>query len=105
MTWIYGNTETNEQPVLTDSREITNSLSYVVKSAEAVEYLKKYKDLEGAYERTNGEKEYLSKKLTSASRAIQTSLKFAYKFKNDEDLLKQVDELEELIQALKNNLK
>lgn len=95
LTWIYGNKETKEQPILTDSRKITNSLSYVVKSAEAVEYLQKYKDLDGAFERTNGEKEYLSKKMTSASRAIQTSLKFAYKFKNDESLLKQVDELED----------
>ena len=29
---------------------------------EAIEYLLKYKDLEGAFDRTNGEKEYLSKK-------------------------------------------
>lgn len=105
LTWIYGNKDTGEQPVLTDSREITNSLSYVVKSAAAVQYLQKYKDLDGAFERTNGEREYLSKKMTSASRAIQTSLKFAYKYKNDEELLKQVDELEELVHVLKNNLR
>lgn len=105
LTWIYGNKNTNEQPVLTDSRKITSTLSHIVKSPEAVEYLLKYKDIDGAYERTSGEREFLSKKLTSASRAIQTSLKFAYKYKNDVDLLKQVDELEELIEALKNNLK
>lgn len=104
LTWIYGNKETNEQPVLTDSRKITNTLSHVVKEPEAVEYLLKYKDLDGAYERTGGEREYLSKKLTSASRAVQTSLKFAYKYKNDDELLKQVAELEELIKALKSNL-
>ncbi|MEQ9299200.1 MAG: hypothetical protein RIF33_11570 [Cyclobacteriaceae bacterium] len=104
LTWIYGNKETNEPPVLTDSRKITNTLSHVVKSAEAVEYLQKYNDLEGAYERTSGERDFLSKKLTSASRAIQTSLKFAYKYKQDQELLVQVDELEELVNALKNNL-
>jgi hypothetical protein len=105
LTWIYGNTETNEQPVLTDSRKITNTLSHVVKVPEAREYLDKYKNLEEAYERTSGEREYLSKKIISASRAIQTSLKFAFKYKKDENLLKQVDELEELVQVLKNNLK
>lgn len=104
LTWIYGNIDTNEQPVLTDSRKITNTLSHVVKKAVAVEYLLKYKDLDGAYERTNGEREYLSKKLTDASRAMQESLKFAFKYKNDEELIKQVTELEELIEALKSNL-
>lgn len=104
LTWIYGNRETNVQPVLTDSRKITNTLSHVVKEPEAVEFLIQYKDLEGAYERTGGERDYLSKKLVSANRAIQTSLKFAFKYKNDDELLKQVAELEELIVALKSNL-
>ena len=105
LTWIYGNTETNEQPVLTDSRLITNTLSHIVKKDEAIEYLLKYKDLEGAFDRTNSEKEYLSKKLVSASRAMQESLKFAFKYKNDEELLNKVSELEDLIAALKSNLK
>lgn len=104
LTWIYGNIDTNEQPVLTDSRKITNTLSHVVKKEEAVDYLLKYKDLDGAYDRTNGERDYLLKKLIGASRAMQTSLKFAFKYKNDEELLSQVSELEELIVALKSNL-
>ena len=104
LTWIYGNIDTNEQPVLTDSRKITNTLSHVVTKQEAVDYLLKYKDLSGAYERTNGERVYLSKKMTDASRAMQESLKFAFKYKNDEELLSQVSELEELIAALKSNL-
>jgi hypothetical protein len=105
LTWIYGNSETNEQPVLTDSRLITNTLSHVVKKQEAIDYLIKYKDLEGAFDRTNGERDYLSKKLVSASRAMQESLKFAFKYKNDDELLNKVSELEELIAALKSNLK
>lgn len=104
LTWIYGNTLTNEQPILTDSRLITNTLSHVVKNQEAIDYLIKYKDLEGAFDRTNGEREYLSKKLVSASRAMQESLKFAFKYKKDEELLSKVNELEELIAALKANL-
>lgn len=104
LTWVYGNKDTNEQPVLTDSRKITNTLSHVVDSSDAVEYLIKFRDLDGAYDRTNGEREFLSKKMVSASRAIQTSLKFAFKYKNDEELIKQVEELEELIEVLKKNL-
>lgn len=104
LSWIYGNVDTNEQPVLTDSRKITNTLSHIVKEPEAVNYLVKYKDLEGAFDRTNGEREYLLKKLVGATRAMQTSLKFAYKYKDDEELLQQVSELEELIGVLKSNL-
>lgn len=104
LTWIFGNSNTGEHPVLTDSRNITNKLSYVVNNESARNYLIKYKDLDGAFEHTNGEKEFLSKNLTKAARAIQTSLQFAYKYKTDEDLVKQVQELEELLAALKSNL-
>lgn len=104
LTWIFGNSETGEQPVLTDSRNITNKLSYIVNNESARDYLIKYKDLDGAFEHTNGEKEFLIKNLTKASRAIRTSLQFAYKYKKDEELLKQVQELEELLIVLKSNL-
>lgn len=105
LTWIFGNSQTGEKPVLTDSRKITNQLSFVVNYKEAIDYLKEYKDLDGAFERTNGEKEYLSKNLTKAFRVVQSSLQFAYKFKKDEELLLKVSELEELLAVLKNNLK
>jgi hypothetical protein len=104
LTWIFGNTKTGELPILTDSRNITNKLSYIVNSESARNYLIKYRDLDGAFEHTNGEKEFLSKNLTKAARAIQTSLQFAFKYKSDEDLLQQVNELEELLKALKSNL-
>ena len=104
LTWIFGNSKKGEQPILTDSRNITNKLSYVVNNESARNYLIKYKDLDGAFEHTNGEKEFLSKNLTKAARAIQTSLHFAFRYKKDEDLLKQVQELEELLTALKSNL-
>lgn len=102
--WIYGNKAKNFPPVLTDSRRITDRLSHVVKQPEAVQYLQTYNDLEGAYERTSGEREYLMKKLTDAFRAVQTSLGFAYKHADDQELLAKVDELEQLIRVLKSNL-
>lgn len=104
LTWIYGNKNTSVSPVLTDSRQITNTLSHVVRSERAIEVLKETKDLELAYERTNGEKEYLIKKLSDGFKSIQISLQFAYKFKGDEALLKQVTELHDLVDVLKKNL-
>ncbi|WP_299247723.1 hypothetical protein [uncultured Cytophaga sp.] len=104
LTWIFGNSKTGEKAILTDSRNITNQLSYVVNNETARNYLIEFKDLDGAFERTNGEKEFLSKNLIKATRAIQTSLQFAYKYKKDEELLKQLKSLEELIAVLKENL-
>ena len=87
LTWIYGNENKNEKRVLTDSRQITKSLSHVVQFSSAIEYLIKEKDLDGAYEHAGGEKAFLSKKLTDAFRTLKTCLQFAYKYKNDEELL------------------
>ncbi len=105
LTWIYGNTITGERPILTDSRLITSHLSHIVRSPEAVKYLNKYRDIEGAYERTNGEKEFLLKNLSKAFRTIQESLTFAYKFEGDKDILDKVRELEEIVKVLNQNLK
>lgn len=105
LTWIYGNENKHEKRVLTDSRQITNTLSHIVKHESAVEYLLEEKDLEGAYERTNGEKEFLSKKLVDTHKILKSCLQFAYKYKDDETLLKQIEELEEITKVLKDNLK
>ncbi len=105
LNWIYGDEDNGFKPVLTDSREITNFLSFVVQKEEAVIFLNKYKDLGGAFDRINSESEYLSKTLGRAFKAIQASLSFAYKYKGDEALLKQAANLEELTYVLKQNLK
>ena len=105
LVWIYGDKEQKKNPVITDSRVITKELSHIVKSEEAIEYLLKTEDVEGAYDRTSGEEEYLIKKVESAYRSIQTSLKFAYKYKHNEKLKKDVRELQEIITALAENLK
>jgi len=105
LTWVFGNKIKGERPVLTDSRMITNSLSHIVRSESAVEYLNKYKDLEGAFERTNGEKVFLIKNLTKAFRTIQESLTFAYKFRDEQEIHTKVNELEEIVIELKKMLK
>jgi hypothetical protein len=105
LTWIFGNDLKNEKPILTDSREITSKLSHIVTSESAIEYLNKYKDIDGAYERSNGEKEFLVKNLNKAYMTIRESLTFAYKYKGEKEILDKVDELEEIFNVLKQNLR
>lgn len=104
LTWIYGNDKKDRKKVLTDSRQITNKLSHIVQYENAVNYLLKENDLDGAFERTNGEREFLLKKLLEANKTLSSCLQFAYKYKNDEQILSQVDDLKELIEVLKSNL-
>ncbi|KMQ60131.1 MULTISPECIES: hypothetical protein [Chryseobacterium] len=104
LTWIYGNDKKNRKKVLTDSRQITNKLSHIVQYEDAVKYLLKEDDLDGAFERTNGEREFLLKKLLEANKTLSSCLQFAYKYKSDDQILSQVDDLKELIEVLKSNL-
>lgn len=105
LTWVFGNDFKNEKPILTDSREITSKLSHIVTSESAIEYLNKYKDIDGAYERSNGEKEFLVKNLNKAYMTIRESLTFAYKYKGEKEILDKVDDLEEIFNVLKQNLR
>lgn len=104
LTWIYGDKKRNKNRVLSDSRKITSELSYVVKHEEAIEYLLQYEDLDGAYERTSGEKEFLLKKIRNATRAIKSSLQYAYKYRNESQLLDEVELLKEAIEVLEKNI-
>ncbi len=93
LTWIYGNNNKNEKRVLSDSRQITNTLSHVVKYEAATEYLIKEKDLDGAFERANGEKHLFYSRLMQAEKIIKSCLQFANRHKNDLSLLNQIDEI------------
>lgn len=104
ISWVYGNAEEGLAPVINDSRKISKELNAIAQHEEAREYLTKYRDLEGAFERTSGERDYLAKTIKRGTRSLETSLKFAYKYKKDKELLQLIDELEAVIQALKENL-
>lgn len=104
LTWVFGNKLKGERAVLTDSRLITSSLSHVVQSPEATAYLIKHKDLEAAFERSNGEKQFLLRNLNKAFATIQESLGFAYKYSGDKEITDKVDELEQIVHVLKVNL-
>lgn len=83
LTWIYGNGR-DKPPILTDSRNITKLLAPVLSSKEATSYLIKYNDLELAYERSEGEKSLLIKKIDGATKGINYALSIAYKYKTAE---------------------
>ncbi len=79
--WIYG--DSNIQPVIKESRDITNKLSYVLDSEEATDYLRKTEILDEAYDRSAGEERMLIKALADINRKLELALGIIHKHSND----------------------
>jgi hypothetical protein len=98
LTWIYG--DGKKEPILSDSRRITKELAPVLSSKEATEYLIKNNNLEEAYERSEGERNYIVRKINTASNNIKFSLSFAWKYKKDQEIKDSVKECSSAISEL-----
>lgn len=77
LSWLYGDGQT--APVIKDSRDITNFLSPVVESSDALAYLRRVRDLQGAYDRSDGEEQLLLKYLTGANSKLEGALGIAHR--------------------------
>ena len=86
--------------ILTDSRKISSRLAPVLSYQESTEYLLKYENLEDAYERSGGEKDYLIKKINDATRNLRSALSIAYRYRED-DILQLVDDCIDAAEELK----
>jgi hypothetical protein len=98
LTWIFGN---GKEPILTDSRRITSHLAPILADKESTRYLLDFNNLEEAYERSGGEKEFVKKKIKTAIRAVGNALQAAYKYKSDHEIAVLVKELAQAVEELK----
>ncbi|MEQ1762074.1 MAG: hypothetical protein ABL984_02905 [Pyrinomonadaceae bacterium] len=103
LTWIYGNGK-DKLPILTDSRRITSRLAPVLDDENALAYLKKYENLEDAYERSGGERTFLLKKISGATKSIESALSFVYKYDDDDDVRTAVHECANAAEQLKQSV-
>ncbi len=97
LSWIFG--DGKYLPVIKESRDITNFLSHVVISSEAVKYLESTRDLAGAYDRTDGEEKMLLKYLTGANSKLETTLGIAHRHKTFE-VVTQSEKCEQTVKTL-----
>ena len=102
--WVFGNGKDIE-PLFKDSRLIGKRLAPILADQSSTDYLIKYGNIEEAYERSGGESKYFNKQIFDAQRKIENSLSIAYKFKGNEDSIKQSESLLDAAQALFDNLK
>ncbi len=97
MTWMFGADKAN--PVINESRDITNYLSRIVASPDAITYLKGKNDIVGAYERTNGEEEMVLKYLMNANSKLETVLSVVHRHKTPE-VISQVEMCNDTVNAI-----
>lgn len=97
ISWIFG--DGKKDRVITESRDITNYLSHIVTSPEAVLYLEKTRDLTGAYERTDGEEKMLLKYLNTANLKLEGALGVVHRHKKPE-VISEIEKCENTVKAL-----
>lgn len=104
--WLFGEKENGRLPVIQESRDITSKLSPVLKKEHAVQILRETRNLEEAYEMSDGEDELLKKNLSKANRLLVLSLGL-FNDSNKElvfdDITKIKDTLDKIL--LINNIK
>jgi hypothetical protein len=85
LSWIYGE-GTKKQPVIQESRDITNYLAHVVSSPKAVAYLRQTRDLKEAYELTDGEESMVRRLLGTANTKLEKTLGVIHRHKTPDVL-------------------
>lgn len=103
--WIFGTDEFGTGSIINDSRQISSLLKPVLSNKDAIEHLKNYDDLAGAYELTNGEKDFVIGSVYKASKLIANIMAKVGKYKNDEDFKAALSDLKDSIKTLDKILK
>lgn len=101
--WVFGDGE--HQSVIGDSRDIPRRLAKVVDNKEALEHLRLTGDLEGAYERTGGEEQFLLRRLAGAERALRDSAGLLALHAKNSDVKSAVERLVTLVEGLRRQIK
>jgi len=102
ISWIFG--DGKKGPVITDSRDITDYLSHVVASPDAMTHLENTGDLLEAYDRTDGEEKMLIRYLNTANRKLEGALGVAHRHKTPEVII-EAEKCEQTMKALLKTLR
>ncbi len=99
LTWVFGDGKGKES-IINDSRKITSQLARVLAHREATAHLETTSNLDDAYDLSDGEKDFLFKKLNDATRSVRKALGLAWKYKIPE-VSALVEELDNSVAELK----
>lgn len=97
VSWIFG--DGKKTPVISESRDITNYLSHIVASPEAVAYLESTRDLLGAFDLSGGEEQMLMNCLHQANSRLEKALSVAHRHRIP-DVVLGVEKCEQTVKTL-----
>ena len=71
-------------PVIKESRDITGKLTHVLRLKHSADFLLQTRDLDAAYDRSDGEETLVLKQLTTANRNLETALGIVHRHKTEQ---------------------
>ncbi len=100
ISWVFGDSKRGEVAVISDSRQISSRLGPVVLKPEAVEWLRQTRNLEQAYERSDGERALLIRRLSQIRRVSQEAIGLLPSFRSDAEIAALLADLVPVLEAL-----
>lgn len=97
--WLFGEKENEKLPVIQESRDITSKLSPVLRKENAVRILRETRNLDDAYDMSDGEDELLKKNLSKANRLLSISLGL-FNESNKDFILEDITKLKETLDKI-----
>jgi hypothetical protein len=99
MSFIFGHKKSGQTKLISDSRQISSRLNPICSNEESYEYLTQNRDLEGAYEKSDGEKQFVLKHLIKAYENIAKASMY-YRLHSKESDIKMARE--KVLEIIKN---
>jgi len=100
--WLFG--DNKNSPVIDESRDITDYLSHVVESPDALKHLERTRNLHEAYDLSDGEEQMILRYLASINGKLQTVLGLAHLHKTA-DVISGVEKCSETVKQLLKTVK
>lgn len=100
--WLFG--DDKNSPVIEESRDITDYLSHVVESPDALKHLERTRDLKEAYDLSDGEEQMILRYLAAINSKLQTVLGLAHLHKTA-DVISEVEKCSETVKQLLKTVK
>ena len=100
--WIFGKDDQGSGSLINDSRHISQYLKPILANADATNYLKKYKDIDGAFQLTDGEENLIIGNIKRSNVLLSKILYKVGKYKDSPDFKGAFDELIEMTENIKN---
>lgn len=94
--WLFGDGK-DKRKVISESRDITNVLTPILRREESTKYLEETGDLAGAFDRSDGEKNLVINYITKANSSLEKSLQMLHRHRDELDVKDGLKKLQDTL--------